>query len=91
MGVVLVLCASLSLFNDSFSLLVWTLYMEWPVVIRFCFRDLSSIVDTPFDDFTVLVVWPLLALNSCLATVLGRLFLCSLLDVLCWSAPLERM
>ena len=46
--VVLVLYASLYLLNDSYSILLRPLSMEWPVVVRCCFCDLSGVVATTF-------------------------------------------
>ena len=70
MGVIFVLCAYLYLLNASSFIFVLPLSMGWPVVVLFCCRELSVVVDTPFSECAVLVVWPSSALISCFAAVL---------------------
>ena len=73
-GVVFVLCASLSLLNDSSLLLVWTLSMGWKMVFLCYCSDLSSFMAMPLSDCAVLVVWSLLAITYCFADVSAHNF-----------------
>ena len=68
------ICAYLSILNDSSFLFVWTLSVEWTVVVCCCFCDLYIIVTTPFFDCAVLVVWLSQALTYCFTAVSARPF-----------------
>ena len=75
LGVVLVICAYLSILNASSFLIVRSLSVEWPAVVGGCCRDLSDVVATPFSDWYFCVVWLSSSITSCFAAVSSRPFL----------------
>ena len=74
LGVVLVICAYLSILNASSFLIVRSLSVEWPAVVGGCCRDLSDVVATPFSDWYFCVVWLSSSITSCFAAVSSRPF-----------------